>query len=79
MPQTGIVWLTIEHRLQSRPAYQMKKSKSYTLEAPDGGWGILVCIGMALPFVSTNAGNSIGQEMQSQWVSRWFLSEWKIV
>jgi len=30
----------------------MKKSKAYTLEAPDGGWGILVCIGMALPFVS---------------------------
>ncbi|XP_033171831.1 monocarboxylate transporter 7 [Drosophila mauritiana] len=33
----------------------MKKSKSYTLEAPDGGWGILVCIGMALPFTSALA------------------------
>ncbi|XP_017156632.1 monocarboxylate transporter 7 isoform X2 [Drosophila miranda] len=33
----------------------MKKSKSYKLEAPDGGWGILVCIGMALPFTSALA------------------------
>ncbi|XP_017011249.2 monocarboxylate transporter 7 [Drosophila takahashii] len=33
----------------------MKKSKGYTLEAPDGGWGILVCIGMALPFTSALA------------------------
>ncbi|XP_016949632.1 monocarboxylate transporter 7 [Drosophila biarmipes] len=33
----------------------MKKSKTYTLEAPDGGWGILVCIGMALPFTSALA------------------------
>ncbi|XP_068159983.1 monocarboxylate transporter 7 [Drosophila tropicalis] len=29
--------------------------KSYRLEAPDGGWGILVCIGMALPFISALA------------------------
>ncbi|KQS30081.1 monocarboxylate transporter 7 [Drosophila erecta] len=49
------VWVTSEHRLQSRPAFQMKKSKAYTLEAPDGGWGILVCIGMALPFTSALA------------------------
>lgn len=21
------------------------------LEAPEGGWGILICIGMAMPFV----------------------------
>ncbi|KAH8237767.1 hypothetical protein KR038_011572, partial [Drosophila bunnanda] len=37
---------------------QMKKSstrKTYRLEAPDGGWGILVCIGMALPFTSALA------------------------
>ncbi|XP_017036463.1 monocarboxylate transporter 7 [Drosophila kikkawai] len=38
----------------------MKKSsssnnKAYRLEAPDGGWGILVCIGMALPFTSALA------------------------
>ncbi|XP_017064878.1 uncharacterized protein LOC108103766 [Drosophila eugracilis] len=33
----------------------MKKSKTYKLEAPDGGWGILVCIGMALPFTSALA------------------------
>ncbi|XP_017110955.1 uncharacterized protein LOC108134941 [Drosophila elegans] len=33
----------------------MKKSKAYNLEAPDGGWGILVCIGMALPFTSALA------------------------
>ncbi|XP_001355008.3 monocarboxylate transporter 7 [Drosophila pseudoobscura] len=33
----------------------MKKSRSYKLEAPDGGWGILVCIGMALPFTSALA------------------------
>ncbi|XP_017050334.1 monocarboxylate transporter 9 [Drosophila ficusphila] len=33
----------------------MKKSKAYKLEAPDGGWGILVCIGMALPFTSALA------------------------
>ncbi|KAH8275744.1 hypothetical protein KR026_004448, partial [Drosophila bipectinata] len=40
-------------------ASQMSKSKSeskrYKLEAPDGGWGILVCIGMALPFTSALA------------------------
>ncbi|KAH8287737.1 hypothetical protein KR054_012295, partial [Drosophila jambulina] len=37
---------------------QMKKSSSkkvYKLEAPDGGWGILVCIGMAMPFTSALA------------------------
>ncbi|XP_020805403.1 uncharacterized protein LOC110181839 [Drosophila serrata] len=36
----------------------MKKSsskKTYRLEAPDGGWGILVCIGMAMPFTSALA------------------------
>ncbi|XP_055912908.1 monocarboxylate transporter 7 [Eupeodes corollae] len=26
--------------------------KSIRLEAPDGGWGILVCFGMAMPFIS---------------------------
>lgn len=29
-------------------------AKAMRLEAPDGGWGILVCIGMAMPFVSSN-------------------------
>ncbi|XP_017850385.1 monocarboxylate transporter 7 [Drosophila busckii] len=31
------------------------RSRSYQLVAPDGGWGILVCIGMALPFISALA------------------------
>ncbi|XP_062140244.1 monocarboxylate transporter 7 [Drosophila sulfurigaster albostrigata] len=34
----------------TRPA--KSKSKSYKLVPPDGGWGILVCIGMAFPFIS---------------------------
>ncbi|KAH8398043.1 hypothetical protein KR222_011561, partial [Zaprionus bogoriensis] len=29
-----------------------KGKRSYQLVAPDGGWGILVCIGMAFPFIS---------------------------
>ncbi|KAH8354772.1 hypothetical protein KR084_007332, partial [Drosophila pseudotakahashii] len=44
-----------QSHITCRPAFEMKKSKGYTLEAPDGGWGILVCIGMALPFTSALA------------------------
>ncbi|XP_017871441.1 PREDICTED: monocarboxylate transporter 9 isoform X1 [Drosophila arizonae] len=34
------------------PTAPTAQSKSYQWVAPDGGWGILVCIGMALPFIS---------------------------
>ncbi|XP_030381357.1 monocarboxylate transporter 7 isoform X2 [Scaptodrosophila lebanonensis] len=33
----------------------MTATKSFKMEAPDGGWGIFVCIGMAMPFVSALA------------------------
>ncbi|XP_030566197.1 uncharacterized protein LOC115766416 [Drosophila novamexicana] len=42
--------MTVATAAATRP-----KAKAYRLEAPDGGWGILVCIGMALPFISALA------------------------
>ncbi|KAH8421272.1 hypothetical protein KR009_012130, partial [Drosophila setifemur] len=55
---TEVAWqsLATKQPTEQHPTRsEMKSSKKYKLEAPDGGWGILVCIGMALPFTSALA------------------------
>ncbi|KAH8291650.1 hypothetical protein KR018_010117, partial [Drosophila ironensis] len=51
----GVTCHRAAHGAASEVRREMKKQKAYKLEAPDGGWGILVCIGMALPFTSALA------------------------